>query len=205
MAHVAKLSYPDPAHDFSHFERVRKNAESIAKTEGANTDVLIAAAYLHDIANLPKDHPNSSMSSQYSVSKAREILTSIGGFPEELYPLLDDAILCHSYSRGLKPQTLEGQVFQDADRLDAIGAVGIARAYAVGGKAGRPLYWPEDPLCVTGRTPCDKGAPEANTLDHFFIKLFKLPDLMNTKTGRLMAQERVEYMGGFCEQLAREV
>jgi uncharacterized protein len=190
----------DSAHDFSHSQRVLFNALQIAKKEGGDTEVLTAAAYLHDIANLPKDHPDSKFSSEHSARRAGEILREVG-MTEERIALTQDAILCHSYSRGLTPQTHEGRVFQDADRLDALGAIGIARTFAVGGATHRPLYSVEDPFLHRGRTPSDKE----NTLDHFPIKLFKIADKMQTSTGRGLAEERIETMRRFIQSLEQEI
>src|SRR5437764_2694233 len=152
----------DPAHDFSHSQRVLANALRIAQTEGGDRDVLTAAAYLHDIANVAKNHPESHLSSERSAERAEEIARELG-FSAEAIVQLKDAVLCHSYSRGLTPQTLEGRIFQDADRLDAIGAIGIARTFTVGGALGRPMYDPEDPFLESDRSADDKN----NTLDHF--------------------------------------
>ena len=190
----------DPAHDFSHSRRVLANALKISEQEGGDRDVLAAAAYLHDIANLPKNHPESRLSSERSAERAGQILAELGFAPGKII-LAQDAILCHSYSRGLVPTTLEGRIFQDADRLDALGAIGIARTFAVGGATGRPMYATRDPFLKTGRLPDDRD----NTLDHFAVKLFKLEEKMLTPTGRKMARERVERMRRFISDLENEV
>jgi uncharacterized protein len=190
----------DSAHDLSHSERVLKNALRIAEIEGGDPEVLIAAAYLHDIANLPKSHPESHLSSERSSARAAEILTELGMSTERI-EAAHDAILCHSYSRGLTPKTLEGRVFQDADRLDALGAIGIARTFAVGGATHRPLYSRQDAFGKQGRRLDDKQ----NTLDHFEIKLFKIPALMQTATGTKLAEQRVQAMRNFMTQLAEEI
>lgn len=189
----------DPAHDFSHSERVLTNALRIAEHEGGDHEVLAAAAYLHDIANLPKNHPESRFSSERSSERAAEILRELG-FEERKIPLVQDAILCHSYSRGLTPETLEGRIFQDADRLDALGAIGIARTFAVGGATHRPMYAAKDPFLKKGRQPDDRD----NTLDHFALKLFKLEGMMRTETGRKLAQARTQRMRRFIEDLEDE-
>jgi uncharacterized protein len=176
------------------------NALRIAEIEGGDTEVLTAAAYLHDISNLPKNHPESHMSSERSADHAASILEK-HGFSEEKLTKVKDAILCHSFSRGLTPQTLEGQIFQDADRLDALGAVGVARTFVVGGATNRPLYSDKDPFLDHQRKPNDKE----NTLDHFYVKLFKLGDTMQTSTGRRLAKERTERMKRFVEELKDEV
>lgn len=190
----------DPAHDFTHSLRVLANALKISECEGGDREVLEAAAFLHDIANLQKNHPESHLSSERSALRAEEILRDYG-FSEEKLEKTKDAILCHSFSRGLTPQTLEGRVFQDADRLDALGAIGIARTYAVGGATNRPLYSADDPFLEGGRAPNDK----TNTLDHFYVKLFKLGETMQTPTGRRLASERIERMKRFVQELRDEI
>ena len=173
----------DSAHDFSHSLRVLKNALKIAETEGGDPEVLTAAAFLHDIANLSKDHPESKMSSERSAARAQEILKELGFAPGKL-AAVHDAILCHSFSRGLTPQTLDGRIFQDADRLDGIGAIGIARAFAVGGALQRPI---------------------TSTLDHFEAKLFQVEKKMQTETGRALARERTKTMRDFVATLESEI
>jgi uncharacterized protein len=190
----------DSAHDFSHSQRVLTNALRISEREGGDREVLVAAAYLHDIANLPKNHPESRMSSEHSARRAAEILRELG-FAEAKLPLVQDAILCHSYSRGLTPTTLEGRIFQDADRLDALGAIGIARTFAVGGATKRPMLAQQDPFLKHGRQPNDRD----NTLDHFWCKLFKLEEKMQTATGRALARQRMERMQRFIDDLEDEI
>ena len=190
----------DSAHDFSHCERVLTNALKIAQHEGGDIEALAAAAYLHDISNLPKNHPESRMSSERSSERAAEILRE-HGFDEKRIATVQDAILCHSYSRGLTPETLEGRIFQDADRLDALGSIGIARTFAVGGATHRPMLAVNDPFLRNGREPNDRE----NTLDHFYVKLFKLEGMMQTETGRRLARERTERMQRFIADLEDEV
>jgi uncharacterized protein len=192
----------DPAHDFAHCERVWSNATKIARKEGGNWAVLEAAAFLHDIANLPKNHPESHLSSEKSAKQAAHFIRENSiPFTEEELVLLDDAILCHSFSRGLTPKTLEGKIFQDADRLDSLGAIGIARTYSVGGVFGAKLYAMDDPFRKTSRELNDKE----NTLDHFYRKLLGLASTMLTQSGREMAEERVQFLRAFIEQLEDEV
>ncbi len=190
----------DPAHDFSHSIRVLANALKIASREGGDLEVLGAAAFLHDIANLPKNHPDTRMSSERSAKKAREMLEGMG-FAAEKLDLVEDAVLCHSFSRGLTPKTREGRIFQDADRLDAIGAIGVVRTFTVGGATGRALYSADDPFLVGGRAPDDQG----NTVDHFYLKLLKLGDRMQTETGRRLARARTERMRRFLADLQMEI
>lgn len=194
------LKNEDSAHNFSHCLRVLKNALEIAQTEGGEPDVFIAASFLHDICNFPKNHPKRKLSSEYSAQKAAEIMQPLG-FDQKIIEATKDAILHHSFSRGSVPEKLESRVFQDADRLDGIGAIGIARTYVTGAKFDASLYNPEDPFLKTGRTPDDK----TNTLDHFFVKLLKLENLMLTPTGKKLAHERTVFMQTFIKTLENEI
>ncbi len=110
------------------------------------------------------------------------------------------AIEAHSFSAGIPPRTLEARIVQDADRLEALGAIGIARCLLTGGTMRTPLYDPDDPFCDR-REPDDRSY----TLDHFYCKLFKLPGTMQTAAGREEARRRVDYMQGFLAELAGEI
>jgi uncharacterized protein len=200
ISYAREAMSADSAHDFSHCLRVLSNARQISLVEGGDLEVLTAAAFLHDIANLPKNHPESYLSSERSSEKADLVLQELG-MSSEKRAKTKDAILCHSYSRGLTPQTHEGRIFQDADRLDGIGAIGIARTFVVGGATQRPMYSIDDPFMLEGRAPNDKD----NTLDHFFVKLFKVAEKMQTPTGRQMAEVRTERMRRFLGELKEEI
>lgn len=190
----------DSAHDMSHILRVLGNARKIGNIEGADLEILSIAALLHDIKNYPKGHPEAKKSSLRSAEYARDHLEDLG-YPEEKIAIVFDAILNHSYSRGQVPETLEGKVLQDADRLDALGAIGLYRCFAVGASSGRPFYCWEDPFAENGRDLDDK----TYSLDHFYQKLFRLPELMQTETGRCIAEQRVAFMQSYVDQLAHEV
>ncbi|MFT6142188.1 MAG: hypothetical protein ACJAZO_001999 [Myxococcota bacterium] len=188
-----------PAHDFLHVQRVTTNAQRIARAEGADIDVVTAAAVLHELVNLPKDHPRSSESGDLCANAARTLLTE-QGWPAHR---LDAVCLCirdHAWSKGASPTTLEVAVLQDADRLDAIGAIGVARCMATSGELGRRLYNDNDPFCET-RTPNDRD----NALDHFFRKLLHIEAKLNTEEGRKMARERTTFLHQFIEQLKTEL
>jgi uncharacterized protein len=202
IAQIAKkiLQNNDPAHDFSHCLRVLRNALTISKIESGNLDVLVAASFLHDICNFPKDHPQRKLSSTYSAKKAEEIMHKLT-FSKQTIEITKNAILHHSFSRGSIPHILESRIFQDADRLDSIGAIGIARAYTTGAKFNALLYATKDPFLKTKRILNDKN----NTLDHFFIKLLKLKHMMLTPTGKKIAHERTIFMQDFIKKLETEV
>lgn len=189
----------DPAHDFGHVMRVYKNAKRICESEGANERLVLSAALLHDIVSLPKSDPRSGLSAAKSAREAKKILQKYGFTPPETQTVCD-AIRDHSFSGGRTPQTIEGKILQDADRLDAVGAVGIARAFAVGGSEKRPFYNEDDPFCRM-REPDDR----LWTLDHFYAKLLKLESLMNTGPGRAEAKQRTRALRGFLAQLKKEI
>lgn len=190
----------DSAHDLQHILRVYKNAELIGKREGADMEVLLAAVLLHDIVVYPKGSAKSSKSADDSADMAEKILKGYGVSKEKI-DRISYCIRTHSYSRRLVPATLEGKILQDADRLDALGAIGIARTFSVGGSEDRMFYNPVDPFWKTGREPDDWQW----TLDHFQAKLLRLKDSMHTKAAQEMAEERTRFMEQFIEQLKKEL
>ncbi len=189
----------DPGHDFLHVRRVAENARRIAAAEGADLDIALPAALLHELFNYPKDHPDSALSGEVCAAEAARVLEA-EGFAIGQAEAICECIRVHSFSRGLAPDTLEGRVLQDADRLDALGAVGIARCFATGTTMRRPFYAEADPLCRT-RPPDDTQW----TLDHFTRKLLRLPDTLHTDTARALAQERAAFLQTFLDQFAREI
>ncbi len=196
---VEKIMGNNSAHDFEHTIRVCKNAQKICKKEKANNELVLCAALLHDVVSYPKSDRRSKLSSIESAEKSMEILGDIG-FSEEEIVIVSDAIRDHSFSQNKIPRTLEGQILQDADRLDALGAIGIARVFATGGSLKRPFYNIDDPFCKK-RTPNDK----IWTVDHFFQKLLKLESLMNTESGRVEAKKRTKVLEEFLRQLRQEL
>ena len=198
-AYVRNKIENDAAHDFEHIMRVLKNATIIARKEKANVRMITASVLLHDIVSHPKSDPRSKNSSSESAVKARKILKKYN-FSQDEIEIIAGAIRDHSFSRGTIPQTLEGKILQDADRLDALGAIGIARTFAVGGAENRPFYNNEDPFCKK-HPPDDKNW----TLDHFYKKLLLLERTMNTKTGKAEARQRIKIMKKFLEELRKEI
>lgn len=197
---VLSVGSADSAHDLGHSRRVYRNCLRLSETEGGSREIFLAASYLHDIANYPKSDPRSHLSSERSAGRASEIMRGLGMAAEHL-EALEDAILCHSYSRGLPPKTLEGRVFQDADRLDALGAIGIARAFAVTGSMGRSFYHPVDPFFRMSRDLNDREY----AVDHFYRKLFTLEKTMQTEAGRNVAREWTERQRVFLSWLESEI
>jgi len=196
---VKEIMDNDSAHDFEHIMRVYKNAQKMCKKEKANEKLVLSAALLHDIVSYPKSDKRSKLSSVESAKKSKTILKKYD-FSEEEIIIISDAISDHSFSQNKIPSTLEGKILQDADRLDAIGAIGIARVFATGGSLKRPFYNNDDPFCKT-RKPDD----ETWTVDHFYQKLLKLDSLMNTKSGKMEAKKRTKVLKDFLKQLKLEI
>ena len=193
------LGAADPAHDEGHLRRVLAMARRIAAEEGSHDSaVLTAAALLHDLGAPPKDSPLRPRASLLSARLALGLLRGLG-FPEALLPGVAHAVEAHSHSAGVEPTTPEACALQDADRLDALGAVGVARCFAVGGAIGRALADPDDPLAE--RRPPDNGRWG---LDHLQTKLLRLPEGMRTGAGRRIAGERAAFVLAFLRRMAEE-
>jgi uncharacterized protein len=190
----------DGSHDLSHIMRVWRNAARIAAAEpAADLELLLAAVLLHDCVAVEKSSPLRAQASRLSGARAREIVGGLG-WPPARIDALAHAIETHSFSAGLTPETLEARILQDADRLDAIGAVGIARCFFTGGRMGGGLYHPDDPRAAT-RALDDR----AYALDHFPAKLFKVADGFLTQEGRRMAAARAALMRDYVEAFLGEV
>ncbi len=190
---------PDPAHDLAHFERVVKTALELARQENANESIVLPAAWFHDLVNVPKNDPRRSQASRLSAEAADQVLDELG-YDSSHRTEIKHAIEAHSYSADITPTTLEAKIVQDADRLDGLGAIGIARVFSVGGMLGRKIYSPTDPLGERGRTLNDLEY----TVDHFFVKLFKTVEKLNTSAGRAEGLRRVELMKSYLSELKRE-
>lgn len=189
----------DAAHDLEHIRRVVRNAQALAGPERADPGVVLPAAWLHDCVSVPKDSPQRAAASRLAAEQAVAWLRG-WGWPEALLPGIAHAIEAHSFSAGLAPRTAEARVVQDADRLDALGAAGLARCLMLGGAMGRALYAPEDPFC-TQRVPDDRAA----CVDHFYTKLLKLEATMQTAAGRAEARRRTEFLRQFIDELRQEI
>ncbi|TLY01262.1 MAG: HD domain-containing protein [Thaumarchaeota archaeon] len=197
---IKLLDGRDSAHDFQHIKRVYKNAEVIGRREGADMKILLPAALLHDLVVYPKGSAKTSKSADDSADMAEKLLKSFR-YPQDKIDKICYCIRTHSYSKRLVPATLEAKILQDADRLDALGAIGIARTFSVGGSERRSFYNPDDPFWKSSRELDDREW----TLDHFRTKLLKLKDSMHTKTAKEMAQERARFMELFIKQLQKEL
>jgi len=194
-----QLRASDPAHDRAHVERVATTARRLAQAEGATLDVVLPAAWLHDCVTLPKDAPDRARAAPRAADAARSFLSD-AGYPKQWLDPIAHAIEAHSYSGDTVPATPEAKVVQDADRLDALGAVGLARCFMVGGALGNALYDPNDPFCED--RPPDDGT---YALDHVYAKLLRLPDSMQTAAGREEAERRARFLHTYLDRLAGEI
>jgi uncharacterized protein len=189
----------DGAHDVSHLNRVWKAACALlADYPEADALIVQAACYLHDIVNLPKNHPERRFASRHAAKLACERLTQ-AGFPSAKLEGLAHAIEAHSFSAGIVPVTLEAKIVQDADRLDALGAVGLARLYYTAGRMGSALAHPTDPLALH-REMDDR----AFALDHIESKLATLPASMQTDAGRKLGQAWLAWLRDFRDTFVAE-
>ena len=189
----------DVAHDLAHVRRVVSNAKWLAVSEDARMEIVLPAAWLHDCATVAKDSPLRSTASALAARTAGDFLRD-SGYPAGLIPDVRHAIEAHSFSARVTLRTREAMVVQDADRLDALGAVGIARCLMLGGAMGRPLYDPDEPF-PDARTPDDA----ANVLDHFYVKLLHISSTMATAAGQAEARRRTEFMREYLRQLGGEI
>ncbi|MDR7342889.1 uncharacterized protein J2X14_001293 [Pantoea alhagi] len=191
----------DKAHDIAHLRRVWQSAQRIMKGTEADPLVVITACYFHDIVNLPKNHPQRHLASSKAAVETRRILNQdFPDFPVELHDAVAHAVQAHSFSAAIKPETLEARIVQDADRLESLGAIGLARVFYTSGALGRALFDSEDPL---GR---DRQLDDTSwTLDHFQKKLLRLPDTMQTAEGKRLAQHNVAFLVTYMAKLCAEL
>lgn len=191
----------DGSHDVHHSRRVLRAALKIADVEngGADAITLVCAAYLHDLVNVPKDHPNRSRASAMSAEAAKPILEELGIDSDRIEGACH-AIETHSFSAAKPPRTPEARILQDADRLEALGAIGIARTFYIAGLLGSGLFDGGDPQAA--HRPLDD---KRFALDHFEVKLMRLDDTMQTAEGRRLATIRTDYMRRFVDELVGEL
>lgn len=189
----------DGSHDLAHIHRVFRNAMRIHGQEGGNGTVLAASVLLHDCVAVEKNSPLRSQASRLAAEKASVILGGLGWTQRDIEAVAH-AILTHSFSANLVPESLEAKILQDADRLDAIGMVGAARCFYIAGRLGSALYDPADPLAKD--RPLDD---RRFAIDHFENKLFKLANGFQTETGRQLAKERHERLQQVLDMFMDEI
>jgi uncharacterized protein len=189
----------DGAHDLGHLRRVWANAKLIAMDAACDLEILLPAVMFHDLINLPKSHPDRAQASRLSAEAACAFLR-VDGFSEAKLAGVAHAITAHSFSAAIVPETPEARVLQDADRLEALGAIGIARMFHVAGAMGGQLFDAEDPMAQ--RRPLDD---RRFALDHIETKLLRLVDTMQTAPGRAMAEVRADWVMSFRTRLLTEL
>lgn len=189
----------DGAHDLSHLQRVWHNARTLQAEEGGDLEVLLAAVLLHDCVAVEKNSPLRSQASRLAAEKASKVLANLN-WPEARIDAVTHAIEAHSFSANITPLTLEARLMQDADRLDSLGMLGVARTFYIAGRMGSALYDPHDPE-ARERDYDDKRF----CLDHFQTKLLHLADGFQTVAGQRLAQIRHQRLKGFMEQFKEEI
>lgn len=194
-------SQGDAAHDISHFRRVWATAQQLAEESDADRLVILTACYFHDIVSLAKNHPERSRSSAMAAEQTLTILQSdFPAFPPERYAAVLHAIEAHSFSAGMAPRSEEAKIVQDADRLEALGAIGLARVFAVSGALNNILFDADDPFADRRELDDKKYA-----LDHFQCKLLRLPETMQTEKGRAMALHNARFLVQYMAKLSAEL
>ena len=189
----------DGAHDLAHLQRVWHNVRTLQADEGGDLEVLLAAVLLHDCVAVEKNSPLRSQASRLAAEKAANVLAELD-WPESKIAAVTHAIEAHSFSANLTPLTLEAKIVQDADRLDSLGMLGVARTFYVAGRMGAALYDPQDPEAKQREYDDTRFC-----LDHFQTKLLHLADGFQTAAGQRLAQVRHQRLKGFMEQFKEEI
>ncbi|EPF2243857.1 phosphohydrolase [Citrobacter werkmanii] len=191
----------DAAHDISHFRRVWTTSQKLSPDASVDWLVVLTACYFHDLVSLPKNHPDRHRSSVLAAQETRRMLMrDFPDFPQHCIPAVCHAIEAHSFSARIAPETIEAKIVQDADRLEALGAIGLARVFAVSGALGVALFDAEDPF-ARQRSLDDKQY----ALDHFQTKLLTLPLTMQTEQGRHLAQHNADFLLTYMAKLSAEL
>ncbi|MDL8761681.1 phosphohydrolase [Escherichia coli] len=186
--------HQDAAHDLCHFRRVWATAQKLAADDDVDMLVILTACYFHDIVTLAKNHPQRQRSSILAAEETRRLLREeFAQFPAEKIEAVCHAIAAHSFSAQIAPLTTEAKIVQDADRLEALGAIGLARVFAVSGALG---------LALAQHRPLDD---KRYALDHFQTKLLKLPQTMQTARGKQLAQHNAQFLVEFMAKLGAEL
>lgn len=189
----------DPSHDFQHVLRVTNMAEIIGKKEKADLDILIPAALFHDIVVYKKNSPKSKHETLESAQKTTKILQKIEKFPKDKIGSVAICIKQCSFSKNIKAEMLETKIIQDADRLEACGAISIMRTFSSGGQMNIPFYNPDDPFC-------DKNNEEFKSdLVLFYRRLLVVGEKMHTKYAKKIAERRTIFLKNFLTELRREL
>jgi uncharacterized protein len=188
----------DAIHDFDHVLRVLVLAERLAEAEGADLEIVRAATLLHDVARVGE---SDRITNDHALAGAEMVRSLLAGHPPEKVQAVAHAVAAHRFRSGPSPQTVEARVLHDADKLDAIGAIGVARAFAYGGHEGQRI-WGEVP---PGYQESQDTRHEHTPVHEYHLKLVKIKGRLLTDSARLLAKERHAFMVAFYERLEREV
>lgn len=194
-----QMADADSGHGIEHVRRVVENAKTLGRLEGGNPEIYLPAAWLHDCVAVAKNSPQRKMASRLAADQAVRFLESIE-YPSHLVAPIAHCIVAHSFSANVPCETIEAKIVQDADRMEAVGAIGLARCLMTGGSMNQRLYHPDNPFPVS-RMPADTE----QSVDHFFAKLLGLYVTMQTPSGQKVAKDRTRFLVEFLKQLALEI
>lgn len=189
----------DPSHDWSHIIRVISLCDKLSSNLDVNARILVPAAVLHDVVNVPKDSIHRSNASTLAANKAKLILKDFDFNKNELESI-GQIIIEHSYSANHKASSIESEILQDADKLDSLGAIGLMRWSTVGTRMGAAYYHPEQPFSSTRKIDDKKYS-----VDHFEAKLFNIYEKLNTEAAKVEGKIRQSFMQSFINQLKSEI
>lgn len=195
-----KQTTEDPSHDFQHILRVTNIAQKIGEKEGADMEILIPAALLHDSVVYPKNSPQSRNETEESALYAEGVLMNLNGYTKEKIEKVKICITQCSFSKGIIPDLLEAKILQDADRLEATGAIAVMRTFSSGGQMKRPFYLPEDPFFEKSEL-----VPFSASLELFYKRLLVVEKGMHTALGRQIAERRTKFLRDFLAELRLEL
>ena len=198
-AFIQETDLSDPSHDMSHVERVVATAKHLCQSENACLEVVVPAAWLHDCVYVKKNSDERAKGSKLSADRAIEHLRCIN-YPDRYFKDIHHAISAHSFSAGIVPKNIHAKVVQDADRLDALGAIGIARCFISGGLMKHEFHSELDPFCNKR-----KANDELYILDHFFVKVLSISKTLKTESGRKEGRKRAAFIKVYLERLKMEL
>jgi uncharacterized protein len=190
----------DISHDFYHAKRVMDLSLHLSEYESGDTDIIIPAALFHDAIVYPKNDPKTIYSGRDSAYVAQEVLDAKEWYPQDKISYVMAAIEDHSYHKGRIPETIEGKIVQDADRLEAMGAISIMRTFSSGVYMDRVFFHPDDPFC-TNRDPDSLKY----SFDFIYSRLLHVKDSLNTETAKKLAERRHAFIEMFEKQARYEL
>jgi len=189
----------DPSHDFQHVLRVTNLAEEICKIEKADLDIVIPASLFHDLIVYPKNTNQSKNETDESANEAVNILKKFKEYPAGKIEAVSTCIKQCSFNKKINPDLLEAKILQDADRLEATGAIAIMRTFSSGGQMNKPFYDPSDPFCENDCIDFRSG------LDLFYKRLLVVEHQMHTKSAQAIAKRRTIFLNNFLKELKLEL